>query len=102
VCALAEILYVATLSWWVRRARIDRGRSCNLVESLVIAVLAAAAAASLWVEAGPLIGVVDERYVPLLDAMLSQIPAAMLGGAMAGALTGALLQAFGFRWVHEG
>ena len=96
------ILYVATLAWWVRRARIGRGRSCNLVESLVIGVLAAAAAASLWVVAGPLIGAVDGRYGPLLDAMLAQVPVAMLAGATAGALTGALLQAFRFRWVHDG
>jgi hypothetical protein len=94
------VLYVATLEWWIGRARIDRGRACNLVESLVIAMLAATAAASLWAVAGPLIGAVDGRYAPLFGAMFSQVPAAMTGGLIAGAVTGSLLQAFGFRWAH--
>jgi hypothetical protein len=94
-------LYVATLGWWIEQARINRGRACNFVESVVIAMLAATAAASLWAVAGPLIGAVDTRFSPLLDAMLSLIPAAVVGGVLAGAVTGALLQAFGFRWAHE-
>jgi hypothetical protein len=96
------MLYVATLGWWVEQARISRRRACNLVESLVIAMLAATAAASLWAVAGPLIGAVDTRFSSLLDAMLNLMPMAMAGGVIAGAVTGALLQAFGFRWAHEG
>jgi hypothetical protein len=95
------VLYVATVPWWVRVAVINRGQPCNLIEALVIAVLAAAAAGSLWVFAGPMIGVVHEGYHAALDAMLGLIPAALVGGFLGGAVTGALLEAFGFRWVHD-
>jgi hypothetical protein len=95
------VLYVATLPWWVKRARINGGRPCNLVESLVIAFLAAIAGASLWAVGGSLIGAIDQLYEPMLDSMLSLIPAAMVGGLLAGAVTGSLLQLFGFRWVHQ-
>jgi hypothetical protein len=95
------VLYVATVPWWVRVAVINRGQPCNLIEALVIAVLAAAAAGSLWVFAGPMIGVVHESYHAALDAMLGLIPSALAGGFLGGAVTGVLLEAFGFRWVHD-
>jgi hypothetical protein len=95
------VLYVATLSWWVTRAKINGGRPCNLVESLVIALLAATSGASLWAVGGSLIGAIEQSYGPVLDSMLSRIPAAMVGGVVAGAVTGSLLQVFGFRWAHE-
>jgi len=95
------VLYVATVPWWVRRTCINRGQPCNLIEALVIAVLATAAAGRLWVFAGPMSGAVHECYHASLDAMLGLIPPALLGGLLSGAVTGALLEAFGFRWVHE-
>jgi hypothetical protein len=59
----------------------------------------AVAAASLWVVGGPLIGAVDGSFNPLLESIFALIPAAMFGGLAAGAVTGALLEAFGFDWV---
>lgn len=48
---------------------------------------------------GPLIGAVDGSFNPLLESIFALIPAAMFGGLAAGAVTGALLEAFGFDWV---
>lgn len=94
------ILYSATVGWWLRRARIKGGgRACLVIESLVIGMVAAVAAASLWVVGGPLIGAVDGSFNPLLESIFALIPGAMFGGLAAGAVTGALLEAFGFDWV---
>lgn len=99
--AVNGVLYVATVRWWVGLTSRIRGQPCNLIEALVISVLAATAAGSLWAVSGPLIGIVDEPFLGLIEAMVQEIPAAILGGVIGGAMTGALLQAFGFRWVHD-
>lgn len=95
------VLYVATVPWWVRRTGLNRGQACNLIEALVISGLAALAAGSLWVVSGPLIGVVEEPYLDLIATMHRDIPLAVVGGMLGGAVAGALLEAFRFRWVHD-
>jgi hypothetical protein len=99
--AVNGVLYVATVPWWVRRMGVGCGRPCNVVESMVIALLAATAAGSMWVVVGPMVGVVHEAYHAALDTMVRLTPGAAAGGLLGGAVTGALLEAFGFRWVHD-
>lgn len=99
--AVNGVLYVASVRWWIGLTRPRQGEACNLIEALVISVLAAAAAGSLWVVSGPLIGIVDEPFVDVIEVLLQQIPAALLGGLIGGTLAGALLQAFDFRWAHD-
>jgi hypothetical protein len=99
--AVNGVLYVASVRWWIGLTRPRQGQACNVIEALVISVLAAAAAGSLWVVSGPLIGIVDAPFVDGIEALLQQIPAALLGGVIGGALAGALLQALDFRWAHD-
>jgi len=99
--AVNGVLYVASVRWWVGLVGLRRGQACNLVEALVISVLAAAAAGSLWVVSGPLIGIVAEPFLDAIEVLLRQIPVALLGGVIGGALAGALLQAFELRWAHD-
>lgn len=91
--------YSATVGWWLRLAKVKGGRPCRVIEALVIGMVATVAAGSLWVFGGPLIGAVDGGYHALLDSILMFMPGAMLGGFIAGAITGALLEAFDFEWV---
>lgn len=95
------VLYVATVRWWVGLTRMRPGQACNVIEALVIAVLAAAAAGSLWVISGPLVGVVDDVWQGLIAAMHREIFWALAGGLFGGAVAGAMMEAFGFRWVHD-
>ena len=93
------IVYSAALSWWLRQARIKGGWRCQVVEALVIGMVATVAAGSLWVFGGPLIGAIDGSHYAFLNTLQALMPGAMYGGAFAGAVTGALLQAFDFDWV---
>jgi hypothetical protein len=99
--AVNGVLYVATVRWWVGISGINRGQVCNLVESLVIAVLAATTAGAIWAVAGPLLGAVDYTTRTVLGVVHQQIPPGMLGALLGGAVAGALLEAFDFRWVHD-
>jgi hypothetical protein len=85
--------------WWVDH--IERRLPCNAVEALVIALVAGLVAASLWIVSGPLVGIVDGAYSPIIRRMHESIAAAMLGAAVAGAVAGALLEAFDVKWVHD-
>jgi hypothetical protein len=91
--------YSATVAWWLGLAKVRKGATCQIVEGLVIGMVAAVVAASLWVFGGPLIGAVDAGYYALLDSILTLMPGALFGGFAAGAVTGALLEAFDFDWV---
>jgi hypothetical protein len=99
--AVNGVLYVATVRWWTGLAEINRGRACNLIESLVVAVLAATAAGAVWAVGGPLIGAVDFGSRGVLDVIHQQVPLAILGGLLGGGVAGALLEAFGFGWVND-
>ena len=95
------ILYVASLSWWLRRAPPGGGRSCNLVEVAVVAILAGLAAGGLWLGAAPLMGLGTLPLAGALTALETDLPPAMVAGVFGGALAGILLESFGFRWVHD-
>lgn len=95
------VLYVASVRWWMGLTRCNRGQPCNLIEALVIAALAATAAGALWAVAGPLIGAVDHTARATLDIIHQQVPLAILGGMLGGGVGGAVLEAFGFSWVHD-
>jgi hypothetical protein len=95
------VLYVATVRWWVKLAALNRRQPCNLIEAMVVAGLSAVAAASLWAVSGPFVGVVDEAFRGSLDVLHALLPISLFGGLVGGAVSGALLEAFGFKWVHD-
>lgn len=47
------VLYVATVRWWVGLTRMRPGQACNVIESLVLGVLAATAAGAFGWSPGP-------------------------------------------------
>jgi len=96
-------LYVASVRWWtglVGRLRI-RARPCRVIEALVLATLAGLAAGSVWLLAGPLHGDSSGLVAGVGTAIYTGLPLAALGGVLGGAVAGALLEAFGFAWVHD-
>jgi hypothetical protein len=97
------VLYVAGAPRMVRlvAARLAHARPCNLVESAVVALLAGLSAGSIWVMAGPLLHDPAPWLVPVGEQLYAKLPYGMLGGIFGGAVAGALLQVFGFRWVHD-
>jgi hypothetical protein len=95
------VLYVATVSWWVKRAVAGGNRSCDAIEVGVVAVLAGLSAGGLWLGAAPLLGL-DQSFLSVAMARLeAELPLAMLGAMVGGAVAGILLEFFGFRWVHD-
>jgi len=93
------IIYSAALSWWLRQPLAKGSWRCQVIESLVIGMVATVAAGSLWVFGGPLIGAIDGSHYAFLNTLQALMPGAMFGGAAAGAVTGALLEAFDFDWA---
>lgn len=97
------VLYVATVRPWVgwaSRLGIE-ARPCNAIEALVIAALAGIAAGSVWVMAAPLLGEPDALVRYASEAVYSELPAALAGGIVGGAVAGSLLELLGFAWVHD-
>ncbi|WP_200381980.1 hypothetical protein [Thiococcus pfennigii] len=96
------ILYVASVRWWVRVTTPRHpSRYCNLIEAIVIGVLAASAAGALWLVVGPLVDHLDAAELAVSSALQRDVPVAMMGGLIGGAVGGALLEAFRFRAVHD-
>jgi hypothetical protein len=95
------VLYVACVRWFIGVATLDRGQPCHLIQAFAVALLAGTAAGSLWVVGAPLLEATDARYAAAIDAILRQIPLAVLGGMLGGAVAGATLEAFRVSWVHD-
>jgi hypothetical protein len=95
------VLYVAAVRPIARVLVSSRGQPCHLIQSLVVALLAATAAGSLWVVATPLLEIADANYAATINTILANIPHAIFGGMLGGAVAGSMLEAFRFRWVHE-
>jgi hypothetical protein len=97
------VLYVASLGplLSVTRRMHLTFLPCNWVEALVAGPLAAIAAGSVWIMAGPFLGEHGQLLQATSDAVYRQLPMALLGGIFGGGLAGGLLGVFGFPWVHE-
>jgi hypothetical protein len=97
------ILYVASVAWLLPVVRGTRPPvvPCNWVEALVAGSLAALAAGSVWMMAGPFMRHQSPLVQSVSDAIYNQLPMALLGGIVGGAIAGALLATFRFPWVHE-
>ncbi len=88
------IVYVSSVNWWVNsiEPRIPR----FFLNALVSAVVSAIVGGSVWILGGPVVGVVGLAHDELLQMVRALSPSAMVGGAIAGAASGALLELFGF------
>jgi len=97
------ILYVASVAWLLPVVHGTRPSAvpCNWVEALVAGSLAALAAGSVWMMAGPFLGDQGPLVQSVSAAVYNQLPMALLGGIVGGAIAGALLATFRFPWVHE-
>jgi uncharacterized membrane protein len=96
------ILYVATVRYWVAHLSCTNQGSCLLRQSLIIGTISLLTASSVWIVAGATINHhVDDELTLALLRVPNEIPPALIAGALAGAVTGALLEIFQFRWVHD-
>ncbi len=95
------VLYVATVTWWVRRAVAGGNRFCEPIEIGVVALLAGLSAGGLWLGAAPLMGVSEAGLSAAMITLEADLPLAMVGAVVGGAVAGVLLEAFGFLWVHD-
>jgi hypothetical protein len=97
------VLYVASVGHVLAMTRGLRLKflPCNWVEALVTGSLAALAAGSVWMMAGPFLGDNGALLQVTSEAIYRDLPLALLGGIFGGSLAGALLAVFGFPWVHE-
>lgn len=101
VVSVNGMIYITTLGFWVNTlARIDAVAN-QWKQALVIGVVAMLTAASVWVVAKSIGGAVDSPMASVLMGLPDRLPATLLVGAMAGAITGALLELFRFRWVLD-
>ncbi len=101
--SVSAILYVGSVGGWValsRRLRLE-GRSCYIVESAIMAILAGVAAGSVWMVAAPLLGTDAGAPQMASVSMHYELQGAVLGGLLGGALAGLLLETFRFSWVND-
>ena len=77
------------------------GRHCDIVEAAVVALLAGLVAGGLWLAAAPIMGGTPSGLALAMAQLGTELPLALFGGVLGGVVGGALLQAFGFRWVHD-
>jgi hypothetical protein len=95
------VLYVATVPWWAGMAARHGRRHCDIVEAGVVALLASLVAGGLWLAAAPIMGGTSSGLGPAMARLGAELPFAIFGGVLGGVVGGALLQTFGFRWVHD-
>ncbi|GAB0150048.1 hypothetical protein EBL85_08875 [Marichromatium sp. AB32] len=97
------VLYVSTVRGWVCLSRrlLLESRPCQLIEALVMALLAGVAAGSVWLISGPLIAVEQGWWMQASLALHQDLAQAVVGAVLGGALAGMLLELFRFPWVHE-
>ena len=95
------IFYVATVRRWVRWAAAGGNRYCDAIEVAVVALLGGLTAGGLWLGAAPLMGIGASGLSAAVAGLEAELPLAILGAVFGGALAGVLLEAFGFRWVHD-
>jgi hypothetical protein len=95
------ILYVATVPWWAGMAARHGRRHCDIIEAAVVALLAALVAGGLWLAAAPIVGGTASSLARAMALLGQELPLAIFGGVLGGVVGGALLQTFGFRWVHD-
>jgi hypothetical protein len=98
--AVTGVLYVALL---VQRPvrRVCRGRYCDLVEGLVIAVIAVITANGLAALAGIVAEGTPGALTPVLMRAVDVMPQAVTSAMVAGAVAGGLLELFEFDWVDR-
>jgi hypothetical protein len=99
--SVTGVLYVAGMNLRGLQRQPGRSRFCSLTEGVVIAVIAVVVANSMAAFAGLF---ADEGAGPLTEALILSaryLPFAVVGGMIAGAITGGLLELFEFEWVDR-
>lgn len=96
-------LYVLTIRGWILlslRLGLESWPR-DLIESLVMAILASIAAGSIWLLFVPILGTETEFWRSISLTIHQEIFWAILGGLISGVATGLLLEALRLPWVHE-
>lgn len=95
------VLYVVTIRPWIRALSAIDGVADRWKQALVIGVVAMLTAASVWIVSKSIAGEVSSPMAMALMGLPDSLPLALMAGAVGGAITGALLEIFRFRWVLD-
>ncbi|MBK5967455.1 MULTISPECIES: hypothetical protein [Thiorhodovibrio] len=95
------VIYVSTLSPWMRTLSAVDALANRWKQALVIGVVAMVTAASVWIVSKSITGEVSTPMAMALMGLPDSLPVALMAGAAGGAITGALLEIFRFRWVLD-
>ncbi|MBB1089750.1 hypothetical protein HUU61_00455 [Rhodopseudomonas palustris] len=95
------MFYVAVVRQWIEQLGCASQGSCQLRQALVIGLIAMLTAASVWVVGASVTGRTGDAITDALLTLPHVLPLALASGAITGVITGALLEIFEFRWVHD-
>ncbi len=96
------VLYVASVRWVAGNAGGLPRRWCPVAEAIVIGLVAVIVGGSLWAFASTLSGYDRSGLlVQVIESTAAQLPLAVAAGAMAGGVTGSLLELFDFDWIDD-
>ncbi len=96
------VIYVASVRWAAGNTGGLPRRWCPIAEAIVIGVVAVIVGGSLWAFASTLSGY-DRPGILLqvIEGTSARLPLAVAVGAMAGGVTGCLLELFNFDWIDD-
>ncbi len=95
VVALVGALFQLNEHWMVQTCHgwLPDGLAAPVVAALIAGVVGA----SIWIMGGTTAGSLDIETQNAIDRVLSNVPAGFMGGLLGGAVTGMVLEVFGFR-----
>jgi hypothetical protein len=99
--SVTGVIYVAALNRIRRPTMRGRGRFCNLTEGVAIAVIAVLVAGSIVAFFGIFADGPPGQLTAALLQSADRVPIGLLGGMLAGVVTGGLLELFRFGWVDR-
>lgn len=95
------VVYVSSVPLLARLGAAVPDRFCNVVEGLVLAVIAVIVAGSVWGFSGMLLEEQRDLLIAVIDGTSAEVPMAVAAGMVAGAVTGALLELFELAWIDD-
>lgn len=100
--AVNGVVYVASVRWVAGNTGGLAPHWCPVAEAVVIGVVAVIVGGSLWAFASTLSGY-DRAglFLQVIESTSATLPLAVAAGAMAGGVTGSLLELFSFEWIDD-
>jgi hypothetical protein len=96
------VVYVASVRWVVASAGGLPRQWCPVAEAVVIGLVAIIVGGSIWAFAMSISGFDHPGHLlPVIETTSAILPFAVAAGAVAGGVTGSLLEMFNFDWIDD-